>query len=166
MPTSSSWRGRARFFIPGTGRLARTAARSFARAIACHQPSRATFRHNSWLPIRRCPSSNRMNRWQPAAADDDDRYFAEHADLSDRDARAAIDRAKGNGMPVVDPVRGTQGLSSTRCENSICGERAAVSAPAGSRASTRTSTSARALPLRAEHRDHTLRPNEVALRRR
>ena len=76
--------------------------------IACHQPSRKTFRHNSWLPI---PPLSTVIRLHEAMADPlrpakTIGISLNTSDLSERDARAAIDRARDEtGLPVVDPVR-------------------------------------------------------------
>ena len=76
--------------------------------IACHQPSRTTFRHNPWLSIPPLPSvialheaiANPLRRTKTIG------ISLNTADLSDRDARAAIDRASDEtGLPAVDPVR-------------------------------------------------------------
>ena len=76
--------------------------------IACHQPSRATFRHNSWLSIP--PLSTVIDLHEsianPLRPVQTIGLSLNTSDLSDRDARAAIDRAKEEtGLPVVDPVR-------------------------------------------------------------
>jgi uncharacterized NAD-dependent epimerase/dehydratase family protein len=56
------------------------------------------------------------------------------SDLSDRDARAAIDRAKEEtGLPVVDPVREDPGPLVDAVREFDRERRAAVSAPAASR---------------------------------
>ena len=76
--------------------------------IACHQPSRTTFRHNSWLSIPPLASvvalheamANPLRRTKTVG------ISLNTADLSDRDARAAIERASGEtGLPAVDPIR-------------------------------------------------------------
>jgi uncharacterized NAD-dependent epimerase/dehydratase family protein len=76
--------------------------------IACHQPSRSTFRHNAWLRI---PPLTDVIALHEAIANPlrQVRTIAvslNTADLSDRDARAAIDRAaEETGLPATDPVR-------------------------------------------------------------
>lgn len=76
--------------------------------IACHQPSRKTFRHNAWLEIPPLPSiialhesiANPLRRVQTIGVS------LNTVDLSDRDARAAIERvAEATGLPATDPVR-------------------------------------------------------------
>ena len=76
--------------------------------IACHQPSRATFRHNAWLRI---PPLTDVIALHEAIANPlrQTRTIAvslNTADLSDREARAAIERtADETGLPTTDPVR-------------------------------------------------------------
>ena len=76
--------------------------------IACHQPSRTTFRHNSWLEIPPLSSvialhESMAHPLRPAKTIG---VSLNTSDLSERDARAAIDRAAAEtGLPVVDPVR-------------------------------------------------------------
>jgi len=76
--------------------------------IACHQPSRATFRHNAWLRI---PPLTDVIALHEAIANPlrQVRTIAvslNTADLSDRDARAVIERtASETGLPTTDPVR-------------------------------------------------------------
>ncbi|HEV8214259.1 MAG TPA: DUF1611 domain-containing protein [Gemmatimonadaceae bacterium] len=76
--------------------------------IACHQPSRATFRHNAWLRIPPLPDvialheaiANPLRQVRTIAVS------LNTADLNDRDARAAIERtASETGLPTTDPVR-------------------------------------------------------------
>ena len=76
--------------------------------IACHQPSRKTFRHNAWLEIPPLSTvielhesiANPLRRVQTIGVS------LNTADLSDRDARAAIERiAEETGLPTTDPVR-------------------------------------------------------------
>ena len=76
--------------------------------IACHQPSRTTFRHNSWLPIP--PLSDVIalheSMAHPLRPAKTIGVSLNTSDLSDRDARAAIERAAAEtGLPAVDPVR-------------------------------------------------------------
>jgi len=76
--------------------------------IVCHQPSRATFRHNAWLRI---PPLTDVIALHEAIANPlrQVRTIAvslNTADLSDRDARAVIERtASETGLPTTDPVR-------------------------------------------------------------
>jgi D-glutamate N-acetyltransferase len=76
--------------------------------IACHQPSRSTFRHNAWLHI---PPLTDVIALHEAIANPlrQVRTIAvslNTADLSDRDARAIIDQtARETGLPTTDPVR-------------------------------------------------------------
>ena len=76
--------------------------------IACHQPSRKTFRHNAWLEIP--PLTNVIalhesmaNPLRPVRTIG---VSLNTVDLGDRDARLAIDRvAEETGLPATDPVR-------------------------------------------------------------
>ena len=76
--------------------------------IACHQPSRSTFRHNAWLKI---PPLSEVIALHEAIANPlrPVRTIAvslNTADLSDREARAVIERtASETGLPTSDPVR-------------------------------------------------------------
>jgi uncharacterized NAD-dependent epimerase/dehydratase family protein len=76
--------------------------------IACHQPTRKTFRHNAWLPIpplqevialhEACANPLRPVRTVGVSLNT--------VEMSDRDARAEIDRvAAATGLPTTDPVR-------------------------------------------------------------
>ena len=76
--------------------------------IACHQPSRSTFRHNAWLRIPPLTDvialheaiANPLRRVRTIAVS------LNTADLSDREARAVIDQtAQETGLPTTDPVR-------------------------------------------------------------
>ena len=76
--------------------------------IACHQPSRTSFRHNSWVRIP--PLSDVIALHEsiahPLRPAKTIGVSLNTSDLSERDARAAIDRAAAEtGLPVVDPVR-------------------------------------------------------------
>lgn len=76
--------------------------------IACHQPSRQTFRHNAWLPIP--PLSDVIALHEAIAAPLRPArtigVSLNTSDLSDEDARAAIERvADETGLPTTDPVR-------------------------------------------------------------
>ncbi len=76
--------------------------------IACHQPSRTTFRHNSWLQIPPLKTVIDLHEAManPLRQTKTIGISLNTSDLSDRDARAAIDRAAGEtGLPAVDPVR-------------------------------------------------------------
>ena len=76
--------------------------------IACHQPSRKSFRHNAWLEIPPLTSvialhesiANPLRRVQTIGVS------LNTVDLSDRDARMTIERvAQETGLPTTDPVR-------------------------------------------------------------
>lgn len=76
--------------------------------IACHQPSRRTFRHNAWLEIPPLPSvialhesvANPLRRVQTVGVS------LNTVDLNDREARDVIERvADETGLPTTDPVR-------------------------------------------------------------
>jgi uncharacterized NAD-dependent epimerase/dehydratase family protein len=76
--------------------------------IACHQPSRKSFRHNDWLPVP--PLKEVIVLHEAIAAPlRPARTIAvslNTSDLSDADARAAIARASDEtGLPTTDPVR-------------------------------------------------------------
>lgn len=76
--------------------------------IACHQPSRKTFRHNAWLPIPPLASVIRLHESiaNPLRPTQTIGVSLNTSDLSERDAREAIDRAADEtGLPTVDPVR-------------------------------------------------------------
>lgn len=76
--------------------------------IACHQPTRKTFRHNAWLPI---PPIDEVIALHEALANPlrpvkTIGVSLNTAEMSDRDARAEIDRvAELTGVPTTDPVR-------------------------------------------------------------
>ena len=76
--------------------------------IACHQPSRATFRHNAWLRIPPLADVIALheaiaNPLRPVRTIG---VSLNTADLSDRDAMAVIERtAEETGLPTTDPVR-------------------------------------------------------------
>lgn len=76
--------------------------------IACHQPSRKTFRHNAWLEIPPLTSvialhESIANPLRPVRTIG---VSLNTVDLSDRDARMAIERvARETGLPTTDPVR-------------------------------------------------------------
>ena len=76
--------------------------------IACHQPSRATFRHNAWLripPLKDVIALHEAiaNPLRPVRTIG---VSLNTADLSDREARAVIERtAEETGLPTTDPVR-------------------------------------------------------------
>lgn len=104
--------------------------------IACHQPSRATFRHNSWLPIPPLATVIELHESiaHPLRPTKTIGISLNTSDLSDRDARAAIDRAREEtGLPVVDPVREDPGPLVDAVREFDRERRAAVSAPAASR---------------------------------
>ena len=76
--------------------------------IACHQPSRKTFRHNAWLPIPPLKDVIQLHEaiaapLRPARTIG---VSLNTSDLSDAEARATIDRvANETGLPTTDPVR-------------------------------------------------------------
>lgn len=76
--------------------------------IACHQPSRKTFRHNDWLQIPPLKDVIQLHEaiaapLRPARTIG---VSLNTCDLSDDEARATIDRvAKETGLPTTDPVR-------------------------------------------------------------
>ena len=76
--------------------------------IACHMPTRKTFRHNSWLPI---PPIDEVIALHEALANPlrpvkTIGVSLNTVEMSDRDARAEIDRiADLTGLPTTDPVR-------------------------------------------------------------
>lgn len=76
--------------------------------IACHQTTRKTFRHNSWLEIPPLTDvialhesiANPLRRVETIGVS------LNTVDMSDRDARMSIDRiADETGLPTTDPVR-------------------------------------------------------------
>lgn len=76
--------------------------------IACHQPTRETFRHNAWLRIP--PLSDVIALHEAMAAPLRPArtigVSLNTVDLSDREARDVIDRvADETGLPATDPVR-------------------------------------------------------------
>jgi len=76
--------------------------------IACHQPTRRTFRHNAWLEI---PALNDVIALHEAMAaplrqTSTIGVSLNTADLSDDEARRVIDQvAQQTGLPTTDPVR-------------------------------------------------------------
>ena len=76
--------------------------------IACHQPSRKTFRHNGWLQIPPLKDVIRLHEaiaapLRPARTIG---VLTNTCDLSDAEARATIERvADETGLPTTDPVR-------------------------------------------------------------
>lgn len=76
--------------------------------IACHMPTRKTFRHNDWLPI---PPIDEVIRLHEALANPlrpvkTIAVSLNTVEMSDRDARDEIDRiAQLTGLPTTDPVR-------------------------------------------------------------
>jgi uncharacterized NAD-dependent epimerase/dehydratase family protein len=76
--------------------------------IACHQPTRETFRHNAWLRI---PPLRDVIALHEAIASPLRRVKTigvslNTVDLSDREAREVIARVAGEtGLPTTDPVR-------------------------------------------------------------
>ena len=104
--------------------------------IACHQPSRATFRHNSWLPIPPLATVIELHESManPLRPTKTIGVSLNTSDLGDRDARAAIDRTKEEtGLPVVDPVREDPGLLVEAVREFDRERRAAVNSPAAAR---------------------------------
>jgi uncharacterized NAD-dependent epimerase/dehydratase family protein len=76
--------------------------------IACHQPTRKTFRHNDWLPIPPLAQVIALHE-QMAAPLRPVRTIGvslNTVDMSDAEARAEIARvAEETGLPTTDPVR-------------------------------------------------------------
>src|SRR5262249_23564283 len=76
--------------------------------IACHQPTRKTFRHNDWLRIPPLQTVIDLHE-QMAAPLRPARTIGvslNTVDISDAEARAVIDRvANETGLPTTDPVR-------------------------------------------------------------
>jgi uncharacterized NAD-dependent epimerase/dehydratase family protein len=76
--------------------------------IACHMPTRKTFRHNAWLPI---PPIDQVIALHEALANPlrpvkTIGVSLNTVEMSERDARAEIDRiAELTGLPTTDPVR-------------------------------------------------------------
>jgi uncharacterized NAD-dependent epimerase/dehydratase family protein len=76
--------------------------------IACHQPSRTTFRHNAWLPIPPITEVIALHEaiaapLRPAKTIG---VSLNTSDLSDAEARKAIAKAADEtGLPTTDPVR-------------------------------------------------------------
>jgi len=76
--------------------------------IACHQPSRKTFRHNDWLPVPPLKDVIALHEAiaAPLRPTKTIAVSLNTSDLSDADARAAIARAEDEtGLPTTDPVR-------------------------------------------------------------
>jgi uncharacterized NAD-dependent epimerase/dehydratase family protein len=76
--------------------------------IACHQPSRKTFRHNDWLPLAPLPETIALHEAiaRPLRPARTIGVSLNTADLTDADARAVIARtAEETGLPTTDPVR-------------------------------------------------------------
>jgi uncharacterized NAD-dependent epimerase/dehydratase family protein len=76
--------------------------------IACHQPSRKTFRHNDWLPLAPLTEVIQLHEAiaRPLRPARTIGVSLNTADLSDADARATIARiAEETGLPTTDPVR-------------------------------------------------------------
>jgi len=76
--------------------------------IACHQPSRKTFRHNDWLPVPPLKDVIALHEAivAPLRPTKTIAVSLNTSDLSDAEARAAIARAEDEtGLPTTDPVR-------------------------------------------------------------
>lgn len=76
--------------------------------IACHQPSRVTFRHNDWLriPPLRDVIALHESIASPLRPTRTIGVSLNTSDLSERDAREAIDRVENDlQLPTTDPVR-------------------------------------------------------------
>ena len=76
--------------------------------IACHQPSRTSFRHNAWLPIPPLGDVIALHEAiaRPLRPARTIGVSLNTSDLSDADARAVIARtAEETGLPTTDPVR-------------------------------------------------------------
>jgi uncharacterized NAD-dependent epimerase/dehydratase family protein len=76
--------------------------------IACHQPTRTTFRHNAWLPI---PPLRDVIALHEAIANPlrpvkTIGISLNTVEMTEREARAEVDRvAEETGLPTTDPVR-------------------------------------------------------------
>jgi len=76
--------------------------------IACHQPTRETYRHNDWLRLWPLPDVIALHEAmaRPLRPARTIGVSLNTADLSDAEARAVIARtAKETGLPTTDPVR-------------------------------------------------------------
>lgn len=76
--------------------------------IACHQPTRKTFRHNSWLRIPPIADVIALHEAiaNPLRPVKTIGVSLNTAEMTERDARAEIDRvAEETGLPTTDPVR-------------------------------------------------------------
>jgi uncharacterized NAD-dependent epimerase/dehydratase family protein len=76
--------------------------------IACHQPTRETFRHNAWLRIPPLQQVIELHEAiaAPLRVARTIGVSLNTSDLSDADARAVIARtAEETGLPTTDPVR-------------------------------------------------------------
>ena len=76
--------------------------------IACHQPSRRTFRHNDWLPIPPLTDVIRLHEAiaAPLRPSRTIGVSLNTVDLPDAEARAVIARVeRETGLPTTDPVR-------------------------------------------------------------
>ena len=76
--------------------------------IACHQPTRDTFRHNPWLRIPPLTDVIALHEGMaaPLRPARTIGVSLNTVDLSDRDARSVITRvAEETGLPTTDPVR-------------------------------------------------------------
>lgn len=76
--------------------------------IACHMPTRKTFRHNAWLPIPPIEDVIALHEAlaNPLRPVKTIGVSLNTVEMSDRDARAEIDRiAELTGLPTTDPVR-------------------------------------------------------------
>jgi D-glutamate N-acetyltransferase len=76
--------------------------------IACHQPSRKTFRHNPWLEIPPLTDVIALHESiaEPLRPARTIGVSLNTADLSDHEARATIERtSEETGLPTTDPVR-------------------------------------------------------------
>ncbi|MDB4874964.1 MAG: hypothetical protein JWM41_1410 [Gemmatimonadetes bacterium] len=76
--------------------------------IACHQPTRKTFRHNAWLPVPPIADVIALHEAiaKPLRPARTIGVSLNTSEMSDRDARAEIARiAEETGLPTTDPVR-------------------------------------------------------------
>jgi len=76
--------------------------------IACHQPSRKTLRHNSWMSMPPLSTVIRLHEEManPLRPTTTIGVSLNTSDLNDREAKVEIDKAREEtGLPVVDPVR-------------------------------------------------------------
>ena len=76
--------------------------------IACHMPTRRTFRHNEWLPIPPLEDVIRLHEAiaSPLRPVKTIGISLNTVDMTEREARAEVERvAARTGLPATDPVR-------------------------------------------------------------